>query len=77
MAGVAHNPMIAKALDLLNAGDFLAAAWVCRQVLVTDKRNHQAMVLLGQVESKGFQMCSRPTDVPAFPSGTAPARRLV
>ncbi len=45
--------MIAQALDLLNAGDFVGAARVCRRILATDKRNHQAMVLLGQVESKG------------------------
>ena len=45
--------MIAQALDLLNAGDFAGAARVCRRLLETDKRNHQAMVLLGQVESNG------------------------
>jgi len=53
MAGPASNSAIAKALELLNAGDFNAAAGVCRRLLETDKRNHQAMVLLGQVGSKG------------------------
>ena len=53
MAGPASNAAIAQALDLLNAGDFVAAARVCRRVLETDTRNHQAMVLLGQVGSKG------------------------
>ncbi len=53
MAGPASSSAIAQALDLLNAGDFVGAARVCRQVLDTDKRNHQAMVLLGQVGSNG------------------------
>jgi len=53
MAGRASSSAIAQALDLLNAGDFVGAARVCRRVLETDKRNHQAMVLLGQVGSKG------------------------
>lgn len=53
MAGTSHTPAIAQALDLLNAGDFVAAGRVCRQVLEADTRNHQAMVLLGQVESNG------------------------
>ena len=53
MAGAASSSAIAQALDLLNAGDFVGAARVCRGVLETDKRNHQAMVLLGQVGSKG------------------------
>ena len=53
MAGPASNTAIAQALDLLNAGDFVGAARVCRRVLETDTRNHQAMVLLGQVGSKG------------------------
>ncbi len=52
MAGPASNAAIAKALDLLNAGDFAGADRVCRRVLETDTRNHQAMVLLGQVGSK-------------------------
>ena len=53
MAGHPSSPAIAQALDLLNAGDFGGAARVCRGVLETDTRNHQAMVLLGQVGSKG------------------------
>ena len=52
MAGSASNSAIAAALELLDAGDFVGAARVCRGVLDADKRNHQAMVLLGQVGSK-------------------------
>ena len=52
MAGFGQNSAIAQALDLMNAGDVLGAGIVCRQILQRDRRSHQAMVLLGQVESK-------------------------
>ncbi len=52
MAGFGQNSAIAQALNLMNAGDVLGAGNVCRQILGRDKRSHQAMVLLGQVESK-------------------------
>ncbi len=52
MAGFGQNSAIVHALDLMNAGDVLGAGLVCRQILERDTRNHQAMVLLGQVQSK-------------------------
>ena len=40
---------VRQAVDLLETGDADGAARVCRQILQQDARNHQAMILLGQI----------------------------
>ena len=46
-----RNTAIGEVLDLLNAGDMHAARLLCRQILESDTRSHQAMAQLGQLES--------------------------
>ncbi len=46
-----RNTAIEQVLDLLNAGDIQAARLLCRQILDTDNRSHQAMAQLGHLES--------------------------